>query len=321
MSAFESVEKSNEINEDFLEVDPKIPGQNFVCMSFVSPEKMLKQKEVHFVAKFLEHLFNGEDQYTIDMKEKMMNGETKIDYDVIKTFYEDWKYSRTEKLEQEFYESNDFHTSMRGLKIRGVYDTHKEATVRAQVLRRKDPSFNVFVGQVGYWLPWDPECEQVQEQEYQESMLNDLVKKYKENLENRDDMYEQMKEEQLKRAREENKAKKAQLAEENIAVKPDNEEDKQNIEKLRDIVDESDRLYYDHLKKVEEEKKMAKEKDQVVIEEIKEGENIVQANDNSEAAPKEEDLNGFKSENMENLETSDPWMQRKAEGDASNESA
>ena len=321
MSAFESVEKSNEINEDFLEVDPKIPGQNFVCMSFVSPEKMLKQKEVHFVAKFLEHLFNGEDQYTIDMKEKMMNGETKIDYDVIKTFYEDWKYSRTEKLEQEFYESNDFHTSMRGLKIRGVYDTHKEATVRAQVLRRKDPSFNVFVGQVGYWLPWDPECEQVQEQEYQESMLNDLVKKYKENLENRDDMYEQMKEEQLKRAREENKAKKAQLAEENIAVKPDNEEDKQNIEKLRDIVDESDRLYYDHLKKVEEEKKMAKEKDQVVIEEIKEGENIVQANDNSEVAPKEEDLNGFKSENMENLETSDPWMQRKAEGDASNESA
>ena len=46
-------------------------------------EKMLKQKEVHFVAKFLEHLFNGEDQYTIDMKEKMMNGESKIEYDVI----------------------------------------------------------------------------------------------------------------------------------------------------------------------------------------------------------------------------------------------
>jgi hypothetical protein len=28
------------IKEDFLEVDPKIPGQNFVCLSFVSPEKI-----------------------------------------------------------------------------------------------------------------------------------------------------------------------------------------------------------------------------------------------------------------------------------------
>jgi hypothetical protein len=317
MSAFESVEKSNETNEvveDFLEVDTKIPGQNFACMSFVSPEKMLKQKEVHFVAKFLEHLFNGDDQYTIDMKEKLSKGDTKIEYDVIKTFYEDWKYSRSDKLEQEFYEANDFHTSMRGLKIRGVYDTHKEATVRAQVLRRKDPSFNVFVGQVGYWLPWDPECEQIQEQEYQESMLNDLVKKYKENLDNRDDMYEQMKADQLKKAKEENKVRKMKLAEENIPVKPDNDEDKENIEKLRDIVDESDRLYYDHIKKVEEEKKMAKENDEVVIEEVKEGENIVQVNDISDSAPKEE-LNGFKSDNMENLESSDPWMQRKSDTD------
>ena len=39
-------------------------------------------------------------------------------------------------------------------------------------------------------------------------MLNDLVKKYKENLDNRDDMYEQMKEDQLKKAKEENKARK-----------------------------------------------------------------------------------------------------------------
>ena len=31
--------------EDFLEVDSKIPGQNYVCLSFVSPEKTLKQKE------------------------------------------------------------------------------------------------------------------------------------------------------------------------------------------------------------------------------------------------------------------------------------
>ena len=38
--------ESNLINgkEDFLTVDKPIPGQNFVCMSFVSPETTLLQK-------------------------------------------------------------------------------------------------------------------------------------------------------------------------------------------------------------------------------------------------------------------------------------
>jgi hypothetical protein len=77
-----------------------------------------------------------------------------------------------------FLTDKENNKTLTGLKVRGVYDTHKEASVRAQVLRRKDPSFNVFVGQVGYWLPWDPECESIAEQEFQENQLNELVKKY-----------------------------------------------------------------------------------------------------------------------------------------------
>jgi hypothetical protein len=299
-----SVTTSNEVQEDFLEVDQKIPGQNYACMSFVSPDKLLKQKEIYNTTKFLEHLINGEDQYTMDFKEKMMNVEKKVDYNTVKTFYDDWRYSRVEKLEQEFYELNDFHTTMRGLKIRGVYDTHKEATVRAQVLRRKDPSFNVFVGQVGYWLPWDPECEQVQEQEYQETMLNDLVKKYKENLENRDDMYEQVKEDQLKKAREENRLKKEELAKQNIEVKEETTEDKKKIEELREIVDESDRLFYEHNKKMEAQKKNATAGETT--------EEVVVTDDTKEVSSEnKQELNGFTSENMTNLESADPWMKNK----------
>ena len=33
--------------EDYLEVDDRIPGQNYVCISFVSPEDTLKQKEFY----------------------------------------------------------------------------------------------------------------------------------------------------------------------------------------------------------------------------------------------------------------------------------
>ena len=306
MSSFSQVQMEDD-NEDFLEVDPKIPGQNFVCLSFVSPDKILKQKEMQFMTKFLEHLFNAEDQYTNDMKEKMMNKETKVDYDVIKNFYEDWLFTRKEKLESEFYEENEFRTTIRGLKIRGTYDTHKEANIRAQVLRRKDPNFNVFVGQVGSWLPWDPECEQVPEQEYQEEMLNELVKKYQENLENRDNMYDQLKEEQIKKAREELRAKKAKLAEEQKEeVKESTAEDKKKIEELREIVDESDKQYYDNMKKAQ-----AKQNENQVVNSDVKISDVTDIPENQMNEMTVSDEQNFQSETINALEGEDPWLKQK----------
>lgn len=298
MSSFETVEEN--IKEDFLEVDSKIPGQNFVCLSFISPEKVLKQKEVYFTTKFLEHLFNGEDKYTLDMKEKMMNDKTKINYDNVKSFYEDWKYSRNEVLDKEFHEINDFRTTTRGLKVRGTYDSYKEATIRAQALQKKDKNFHVFVAQVGYWLPWDPDSDQVQDQEYQEQMLNDLVKKYNENRENSDVIYDQMKEEQIKKAKEELRMRKEKLAEENNEkVVESNEEDKKKIEELRDIVDESDKLYYESMKKASNEQKNNLNNEIKISEVETENNNEIK---NGESIP--EDIKN-------NLESEDPWLKSK----------
>ncbi len=238
------------VKEDFLEVDPKIPGQNYVCMSFVSPENVIKQKELYFMTKFLQHFFYDKSLPSVDLRNKIQNKDVKLDYDGVKTIFEDWKYAKSQELESEFFEKNDFHTSMRGLKIRGTYDSYREATVRAQVLRKKDPSFNVFIGQVGYWLPWDPAAEQIQEQEYQENMLNDLVKKYKENLENRDVLYEQVKQERIQKAKKEvNQKKEIEKAETTMNVIENTEESTKNINELREIVDEADKLFYENQKK------------------------------------------------------------------------
>ena len=283
---------TEEIKEDFLEVDPKIPGQNYVCLSFVSPEKIIKQKEVYFMTKFLDYLVNDQEQIVQDIRTKILNKEIVTNYETMGKLYGDWKYSRTSILETEFHELSDFKTSMRGLKVRGVYDSHKEASVRAQVLRRKDPSFNVFIGQVGYWLPWDPECETVPEQEYQESQLNDLVKNYKDNLDNRDVLYEQEKNDRIEKAKREVIARKEKAKSESEIpiVEPTNEEEAiKNIEELRNIVDESDKLYYENLKK---------------------NENI---SNNSEDDSKPEDINNFKAESMGSLENDDPWLNRKKE--------
>ena len=78
-------------------------------------------------------------------------------------------------FQKEFNKIENFKTSIRGIKVRGTYDTQKEAAVRAKVLQNMDPSFHVFVGQVGYWLPWDPEANDVADQQYQEEHLNNLV--------------------------------------------------------------------------------------------------------------------------------------------------
>lgn len=72
---------------------------------------------------------------------------------------------------------------IRGLKVRGVYETYEDASERAKELRDQDKHFHVFVGEVGKWLPWDPEpdSKNVKDAEYAETELNSLMKSYMKN--------------------------------------------------------------------------------------------------------------------------------------------
>ena len=107
-----------------------------------------------------------------------------------------------------FEKVSDKKTSIRGVKVRGCYDSYDQAERRAKALQRTDRSFHVFVGQVGYWLPWDPNADQVQDEEYLEGELNTLMQEYKKNEINRDIFYEDQKREKLKEAARELKESK-----------------------------------------------------------------------------------------------------------------
>jgi hypothetical protein len=287
------------IKEDFLEVDSKIPGQNYVCLSFVSPEKVVKQKEMYFLTKFLDHIINDQERSIQDIREKMFNKEVAVTYEKLEEMFGDWIYTKREELESDFFEKNQYRTTMRALKVRGVYDTQKEATIRANVLRKKDPNFNVYVGQVGYWLPWDPEPHDVPEQEYQEGQLNELVKKYQENLSNRDDFYDQVKNERIQKAKKEVEARKEALKAQNVEQgdasvqsMETTQDDINNIEQLRSIVDESDKLYYDGLKSVQNDDSVEQDKE-------------------PEPSNLNDSINNFSVDSMKSLESSDPWLDRK----------
>jgi len=104
--------------------------------------------------------------------------------------------------------------SVRGIKIRGVYADREDADNRAKELQELDPDFNVFVGEVGKWLPWDPDPNDencVKDQQYREKQLNDLMVGYKNNLRTSRKMQEERKRDMIEKAasEEQNRAIKA----------------------------------------------------------------------------------------------------------------
>lgn len=221
-----------EEREDFLTEDAPISGQSFCLLSFLSPETVLKNKELFLFKAFLEKFeysrrvksyeeflmntvknindkLNAEAD-AADLKDlsgvaqTLRNARVSVDSTMtsfqtyletakselndskLKEMFEEFLYTNRQTLENKFYELNEFRTTVRGLKIRGTYSTKEEAVARSKKLQRLDPTHNIFVGEVGKWLPWDPEPSQVAEQEYAEDELNTLMKKYKENEEARD---------------------------------------------------------------------------------------------------------------------------------------
>ena len=97
-----------------------------------------------------------------------------------------------------------------GVKSRGNYRTYDEACAQAEKLRKLDPYFNVFVGPVGKWLPFNPspDSEHVQDQEYSNSQLNAIMKGHKENQERAKQYHQERKNEMVAQNMEENKNKK-----------------------------------------------------------------------------------------------------------------
>ena len=82
-------------SEDFLEVDPPIGGQSYVCLSFISPENVITDKNLQFMHKFLKTISKNYD----------------LDETTILEKYKDFLYINEDKLQLEYDQANDFKTS------------------------------------------------------------------------------------------------------------------------------------------------------------------------------------------------------------------
>ena len=182
---------------DYLDEDKPVRGQKYVCLSFLNPEDVLKDKEIFYFEHFLKdfskqvkELFDAIKTKYPESKDIINVLEENHDYVVnpekLTEQYKFFKGVHSADIEKEFHAIHRFRPTIRGIKVRGSYDTIDEAKIRAEVLKRQGDKFDIFVGQVGCWCPWSPNPEDLNDQVYSETQLNTLMKKYKENLELKD---------------------------------------------------------------------------------------------------------------------------------------
>tara|TARA_A200000159_G_C7243077_1_gene305438 strand:- start:14 stop:916 length:903 start_codon:yes stop_codon:yes gene_type:complete len=234
MSSFEKKTladgKSNPKYVDLLDQDPEIAGQKFACISFLSPEKILKKREaflfdqfvkqwefsksmeryfdfIHFIA--YKHSIDVE-KLIEDFNDFIKEESLKLKKSTIEDDYKNFLDKQEEKLNEQFNREHSFQSSVRGLKIRGVFPNQDEAEIKSKKLRENDPNHDIFVGPVGIWVPWDPDAYKTGRVEYLEDELNALHKEKNKNEEMAKKEFEERVRESKKKAIAENieKAKK-----------------------------------------------------------------------------------------------------------------
>jgi hypothetical protein len=216
--------KPNSKYVDLLEEDKGIAGQKFVCVSFCSPEKILKEKQLFFFEQFLKKWEFSKSMEKFIQFLNFISFKYNISFDDVSNDFKDFVKEENdslskvnmdddyktfidnneEELQKKFDLAHNFQTSTRGLKIRGSYPTQEEAEMRCKLLREVDPNHDVYVGPVGLWMPWDPEAYKTGRVEYMEEELNQLMHEKSKNESNAKSAFDQRVKETKQKAIEEN---------------------------------------------------------------------------------------------------------------------
>ena len=180
---------------DLLDEDKPLSGQRYACLSFISPEKILKQRDLfnfeaflkqwdmnkslqkynHFMS-FLAYKYGlNFDNLTKDLQDFCAEEKENLFTYTIEDDYTNFIDLNEEKLDESFNSTHKFQTSVRGVKVRGCYPSQQEAELRCKLLREVDPNHDVFVGPVGMWMPFHPEAYKTGRVEYLEDELNQLM--------------------------------------------------------------------------------------------------------------------------------------------------
>jgi hypothetical protein len=225
---------------DYLDEDAEIPTQRYAIISFLSPEKIIKQKQEFFYERFLEFMdmdwkVAGLESFMVflakkyslktedlmgDMQEFKKVHEVEMKKTDVHEKYQVFLLKHEKDLETEFTEKHEFQTNVRGVKIRRIFGNLEEAQMFSKILQRKFPRDNLYLGKVGCWLPWDPSEHIMPEVEYAEQELNEMMRKYKENEVNKDIFFDERKQEKIEDQKKENEKRRKEMEQQKIMDAP-----------------------------------------------------------------------------------------------------
>ena len=213
---------------DYLEEDPELPNQRYCIVSFISPEKVIAQKNDYYFSKFIEWMdyewkVKGVEHFVAYLSKKYS---VNID-EIMKDFREFEKTHRADikktdvpeqyqvfllkhekELQERFDRDNNFQCNIRGVKVRRAFPSYEEAQMWCKVLQRKYPKDNLMIGRMGCWLPWEPSEHLMENVEYANTQLNEIMRKYQENEANRELFFAEERETSIKAQKEENAKKR-----------------------------------------------------------------------------------------------------------------
>jgi molecular chaperone DnaK (HSP70) len=146
-----------------------------------------------------------------------------------------------------FLTDKENNTTLSGIKIRGAFATYEEACNHAKKLQGIDNYSNVFVGEMGKWLPFDPnpDSEAVENSEYANEQLNTMMKSYMENQEKAKIYHEKRKNEMVRTNIIDNlTARQENLDEINKKIKTSKSEDETNslLKSVEEIEKQIDKM-------------------------------------------------------------------------------
>lgn len=186
---------SNKNYVDMLDEDKPLAGQKFACVSFISPEQIIKNRELynfqHFLKQwdmnkslekfnhflsFLSYKYSlNFDNISKDLQDFCKDEKDNLFVTTLEDDFKNYLDANEEQLMNGFQKEHGVQTSVRGLKIRGSYPSQEEAELRCRMLREVDPNHDVYVGPVGLWMPFHPESYKTGRVEYLEDELNQIM--------------------------------------------------------------------------------------------------------------------------------------------------
>jgi len=189
--------KEGKINSkyvDLLAEDPPIPSQLFGCYSFVSPDKIIKNRDVFMFEQFVKQwdctkslsMFSDFMQFVShkykinpellmdDLSDFIKEEEVVLKRLNVESDFKQFLDKNETKLAEEYNKRNKFQTSVRGFINRGNFSSSEEAEQHAKKIRDRDPNHDIFVGRNFVWTPLDPDAYKTGRIEFLEEDLNQL---------------------------------------------------------------------------------------------------------------------------------------------------